>query len=493
MKKIMSPTLTLRSGLAVSAAAIAVAFKLILTNGSLLPGVDGAYYWVQVRSILEDLSLAFDDLPLVFYLQALFSLAVGDIKLGVRISDAVLPALAAIPIYLMLKKSKQVWLPAVAILAVLLHPVQLYFFTGDFIKNAAAIPVAFFIGWILFTWDNRAIKLSIAGLVVCLAIVGLTHFGTLLLCIFMLALWAIFYLRKKPVQFWLTSGIVALGVGALTVVTLAVLVPSRFERLVEFVTQPATIFEGPFWQFMFLIRTDVAIIFAVFAGQICSLALGFLLWKNRAKLENSAFSLAASSLVTAFLLSSPLVGIEWASRFIALSFAPLFLAAIVLWHSTDRAPLKVNVSALALSTIVISLLLAPSGAKPSAVTDIEYRDLVVASKEFAFPDNSIVVARHGLEFLVAWEMKTYVIQEETYLEEDLSSYGSVYLLSTDSSAGYGGYNAYDKPPAGKSETGKPPTGKVPIDKLPSKGKGGQEATTGELVYAKGKVTITKIR
>ena len=95
---------------------------------------------------LEDLSLAFNDLPLVFYLQALFSLAVGDKKLGVRISDAVLPALAAIPIYNILKNSKQVWLPAAAILVVLLHPVQLYFFSGDFIKNAAAIPVAFFIG-----------------------------------------------------------------------------------------------------------------------------------------------------------------------------------------------------------------------------------------------------------------------------------------------------------------------------------------------------------
>ncbi|MCX6440104.1 MAG: hypothetical protein NTZ91_02200, partial [Actinobacteria bacterium] len=37
--------------------------KLSLTNGPLLPGLDGAYYWVQVQSILNNFSLAFSDLP----------------------------------------------------------------------------------------------------------------------------------------------------------------------------------------------------------------------------------------------------------------------------------------------------------------------------------------------------------------------------------------------------------------------------------------------
>ena len=74
--------------LAIVAATIGVVSKLALTSGELLPGIDGAYYWVQVRSILDDFTLAFDDLPLVFWAQSLLALIVGDIPLGVRISDA---------------------------------------------------------------------------------------------------------------------------------------------------------------------------------------------------------------------------------------------------------------------------------------------------------------------------------------------------------------------------------------------------------------------
>ena len=38
--------------LAFLAAVIGVGAKLTLTGGELLPGIDGAYYWVQVRSLL---------------------------------------------------------------------------------------------------------------------------------------------------------------------------------------------------------------------------------------------------------------------------------------------------------------------------------------------------------------------------------------------------------------------------------------------------------
>ena len=44
--------------------------KLSLTKGDLLPGLDGAFYWVQVRSVLENQSLAFSDLPFIFWVQA---------------------------------------------------------------------------------------------------------------------------------------------------------------------------------------------------------------------------------------------------------------------------------------------------------------------------------------------------------------------------------------------------------------------------------------
>jgi hypothetical protein len=133
---------------------VAIAYKFSLTATSLLPGLDGAYYWVQVRSILENASLAFSDLPFVMWVQAAIAYFLNDIPSAVRISDALLPALSAIPVYLMARRYSMTILPTLSIAFVLFHPVQLYFFTGDFIKNEAAIPAVFFLSWVFLCWDE---------------------------------------------------------------------------------------------------------------------------------------------------------------------------------------------------------------------------------------------------------------------------------------------------------------------------------------------------
>ena len=291
--------------LAVIAAVIGVFAKLALTGGELLPGIGGAYYWGQGRSVLNDFTLAFDDLPLVFWAQGLIALLVGDIPLGVRISDALLPALSAIPIYLMLKKAKSIWLPAAAILVVLLNPIQLYFFTGDFLKNSAAIPVVFFIAWILYNWENAPKKRSLIYLLLCLGVLALTHFGTLLMGILLVFIWLLFHLRNKSVKFWLTSAGISLGSIAAVLAGLALLVPARFERLIEFVSQPDTVFANPAWQMLSGGRTDYPMLFGMITGQLGALALGFWAYRIRKNLNDSQLSLVFASLVSALLLSSP--------------------------------------------------------------------------------------------------------------------------------------------------------------------------------------------
>ncbi len=462
--------------LAVLAGIAAVAIKFLLNSGQLLPGVDGPYYWVQVRSLLSGNGLAFDDLPLVFWMQALISYLVGNIELGVRISDAVLPALSALPIYALLKTTRQQWIPAFAILVVLLHPVQLFFFTGDFIKNAAAIPVLFFIGLLLFKWDQKPRRAWVVLLM--MIVVGFSHYGTFITCLLMVSFWAIFYLRTKPLRFWIIASAGGAVFASLTLLVLTFLIPARLERLFEFVTHPSRVFEGPYWQLMFFLGNDTSIIFTMFIGQAASVTLGYILFRNRSKIENSKLSLVASSLTTAFILSSPLVGIEWASRFIALSFAPLLLASIVMVATLEvRSVMKSGVILGAL-VLASTIFLAPMGAKASAVSEAEYRDLQQASSQFVFPKNSIVIARHGLEYLVAWTMKTHVVQEETVLIEDLSSYDSVFLLTTDAPV-----NGYIYGEHGKVDFEK--------DLMPTSGS--KSGSNGELVYSKGKVSITKIR
>lgn len=496
--------------LAALAALIGITAKLSLTNGELLPGVDGAYYWVQVRSIFEDFTLAFDDVPLVFWLQALISMLVGDIELGVRISDALLPALSAIPIYLILRSAKSVWVPALGILAVLLHPTQLYFFTGDFIKNSAAIPVIFLIGWLLHTWSSRSKFKTTIYLVICLSALALSHFGTLLLAVMLIAIWLVFILKNKPRMFWIKSAAVVLASSVSVLIALALLVPARYERLVEFVTQPATIFANPAWEMlfgpavgmMFGGRTDVVMIFSMLVGQFGSLALGFVLWKIRKSLSDSSLGLASAGLITAFLLSSPLIGMEWANRLMALSFVPLALAAMIIWLATERPALKIVPALLAIASLVTSSILMFAGVRQPIITDEAYQDLKVIAQEFDFPENSIVVARHGVEFLVAWNMQVHVVQETSYQEVNLDNYDAVYYLEqVGSSQGLGA--SYEqagigsKPPMGKAPgnppTGKPPIGYMPTGYSPMSTKPGDLSLQGDLVYENQSFTLTQVR
>ena len=485
--------------LAFLAAALGVGAKLALTGGELLPGIDGAYYWVQVRSILDDFTLAFDDLPLVFWAQSLIALVVGDIPLGVRIADALLPAISAIPIFLILRKSKFVWLPAVAILVVLLHPIQLYFFTGDFLKNSAAIPVVFFIGWILYNWENASKKRSTIYLLICFLVLGLSHFGTLLMALLLVFIWLVIQLRKKSLRFWLVSIGISLGTAGLVLIGLAVLVPARFTRLIEFVSQPDTVFANPAWQMIFGGRTDYPMIFSIVTGQLGALALAILAYKSRKNFSGSHVSLVAASLATALILSSPLIGMEWAQRLIALSFVPLFLAAMVIWNSAPKLASKAVISTLAISSLVLSGIFGLLGIKQSMISNTQYQDLVKFAKEFDVPENSIVVAPHGIEFLVAWHERTNVLQDSSYTDEDLSSYDHVYYLAStgEKKDGFapppGGVKPDGPMPSGPPPGGMKPDGPKPSGPMPGGSDKGKTEITGEQVYKNDSYTLKLVR
>src|SRR5947209_1738766 len=81
---------------------------LILLRTPLMPGINGAYYLVQARSLLEKGRLGIPDLPLTFMVHAVIAkglqwLAGAPLERAVlwatKFTDAVIPPLAAIPIY----------------------------------------------------------------------------------------------------------------------------------------------------------------------------------------------------------------------------------------------------------------------------------------------------------------------------------------------------------------------------------------------------------
>jgi len=450
--------------------------KLVLTSGDLLPGLDGAYYWVQVRSVLNNFILAFSDLPLVFWIQAAIAKVVGNVALAVRISDAVLPALSAIPIYFIAKKYKNPFLPAIAILVVLLHPVQLYFFTGDFIKNEATIPVVFFMALVLVNWDKKSKRLSILSLLALTFIIAISHFGTLLLAFMLVGTWALLQLRKSGLKFWLRGITFSVLAFAVLLGILAVLVPTRYDRLVNFLTTPTVIFQSPALDRILHSPSLSVMTIAIIIGQLATLILGAITWFARSRFSFSDMSLVIASLLTTFIFSSPLIGMEWSDRLTGLSIVSLSIAAIIIFGSVDSLWNKMPIVLLSVVTLFSTIPLSTMEMK-RVFSDQEYSEFKDFASHVSIPSNSIIVARHGVEYLSAWEFSTDVVLDTYYESADLSSYSSVYYIQELKTFTPGG-----KAPSGKG--GKPD---VPTDL------GKKTSITGETVYSSSSFALVKVR
>ena len=463
--------------------------KLSLTTGDLLPGLDGAYYWVQVRSVLENQTLAFSDLPLVFWIQAAIAKVVGNVMLAVRISDAVLPAMSAIPIYFIAKKYRKPFLPAIAILVVLLHPIQLYFFTGDFIKNEATIPVVFFMALVLVNWDKKSKRFSILALTGLTILISVSHFGTLLLAFALVGNWALLQLRTSDLKFWLRGVAAALLAFASLLATLAILVPSRYERLINFLTTPSNIFQYPALDRILHGPLLSVMNIVIILSQVSTLVLAAITWHSRSKFTFSELSLVISSLITTFVFSSPFIGMEWSDRLTGLSIVSLSIAAIIVFGTVEVRWQKFLIAVLAGVTFLSTLPLSTLN-RNQVFSNLEYSEFKDLVDKVEIPSNSIIIARHGVEFLSAWEFNRDVVLETYYDSADVSSYASVYYIQEigKSVAGKGGGGSKPtNPPIGKGLSDK--DGKTGISSdVPDK-----VTISGETVYSNSSFALVKVR
>ncbi|MEZ5147861.1 MAG: hypothetical protein R2759_12555 [Bacteroidales bacterium] len=135
----------------------------------MVPGLNGGYYLVQVRSLLNNGALAFPDMPLLFYLQGLLvkiiawlmpALQPDQIIIFVaKFTDSIGLPLMLIPIYLIIrdflkdKLSRTYELTMIGFLVLSGSPLML---TSDLQKNALAMPIMlFFIYYFLLFLRNK--------------------------------------------------------------------------------------------------------------------------------------------------------------------------------------------------------------------------------------------------------------------------------------------------------------------------------------------------
>ena len=248
----------------------------ILFSTPLVPGINGAYYLVQALLLrLEKRKLGIPDFPLTFFLHAFIArcfqiLGSSPLETAVlwatKLADAILPPLAAIPIYLLIRSwrvtqvrtnaahtegassedsttSRWIALGAAAIVTLGTPALSM---VGDFQKNSLAL--VWLAGFIHASrrflcgedlWRSRISGVSALGLLV---LIGLTHigvFGSAL--VFALAIVAAHLLVRcgmpwRRITFYGTASAVVL-----VIVTSAItwqFDPSRVERLVRAFLDP---------------------------------------------------------------------------------------------------------------------------------------------------------------------------------------------------------------------------------------------------------------
>ena len=174
-----------------------------------MPGIDGPYYLIQVRSILETGLMIYDDPPLTFYLFALFSEFLGGVYNGVVIGVSVLAALSAIPIYFFVRKVTGSRLSAIASIIFFLYSTYHVRLVADLMKNA--VGVLFLAGFIYYLHDtafNGYRKRSIILSIIFLALTAFTHILDLGVAILFLVLYTIVVpLLQRRKQFLKSAGI----------------------------------------------------------------------------------------------------------------------------------------------------------------------------------------------------------------------------------------------------------------------------------------------
>ncbi len=405
---------------------VAAAIRLYINFSTyLIPGTNGAYYLLQVRHILQYGTLSFKDMPFLFYLDAaiikvisVFTGGVTDnlIVNVVKFVDSVGLPLLLIPLFYMLRKHDlrnsaflQVSIAAYCVLS--FAPMALI---AEIQKNAFAMVFLFAgITSLIRYLKEPSVRKAIRPLL-WFGLTAITHFGTFsfLMC-FVLVLILVLY-RKKAIVPAIIIAITGLSL-------IAIFDISRFYRLLNVFSLA---FHTPMIIYGILKPSDIFVI--VFSWTL--IIAGFIYLRKNTDLMTTTEKaiLTASSLVLA-VCANPVLDVEF---FLRLSLFTVIPQILILYIIT--ANLKKH------NVIIISLILCISTVfsvfplkKHLGVTFInrqEYVDLEHIKEITDHQDKSIILARHGLEWWVAWVVQTDVEHEKAVGDKLPDDYSNIYFL-----------------------------------------------------------------
>jgi hypothetical protein len=427
----------------------------------LVQGMNGGYYLVQARSLIEKFSLAIPDLPLVFTIHACVAKVLhvlspltleASVKLAVKMMDSLLPALAVVPVMLLGRvwsKGDKVDLGIIAFAAVLVPAgAPALMMLGDFEKNSLGLTLLCTLAWALYRWaedHTRQLALIAVGV---LGLIGLTHigvFGTTLIFIGS-SLLALAGAHGREGLF---------KVGKLALIALPVVVlaaglvfwkfdPARVQKLLHAFSDPSDYLSsgggptgrgGPMmgppgmstgWM---QYAPMAAFALAAIPGLI-------MVWWKRRVIGLPSLVVVSGAAITVILLTGPWVHGDKVMRFqlnaVPLAVLCLLFALLQIPHRWARGLPGVLILMAALTPSVMKL---QSGARPIITVEAQ-KELQALVSRVEDPEHTLIVARHGLEWWTAWTLHTHIAQAQALSSEDWKKYRYVWFIEEKRGMGF---------------------------------------------------------
>ena len=397
-------------------------------NIPLVPGSGGGYTIVQIREVIETGSLALPDMPLLFYLNAfivkilisLFPAADPDhmIILVSKIIDTAVFPIILYPLYsiqrdLVNSEFLKSYLVGIAGFFVLSYaPLEL---ASDAQKNSIALVfMTFYIYYFLKYLKLRNLKDLIVGSLF-LLIICFTHFGVFVVSLVILFSGLIIFFKGKAIAAILVSG-------SFAVLLVMVLDPHRGMSMLTFWKHAFTIFFSPR-----LCYYPFGIFNYLFSFLLIWLIIRSLT-KKKEEITGFRKNLLLLFLPVIIILSFPFYNFEFGRRLGLMSFVPQSITLLLLYPGFSRR-VSLTISYGLIAVVIFTSFIKLTRPKPHAITTESYSDMQKLGKLIHHPDSTMIFARHGLEWWVAWEHHVHIAQPHIQVDQGMKErYDEIYFL-----------------------------------------------------------------
>lgn len=404
---------------------------------------DGAYYPLQVRSILENFRLALPDMPLYFYFTALVAkglLLVNNstpnetIILAVKIVDILVPVLSAIVVFVFSKqlvskldkpKFTDYFMIAFSVLAL----PYVVFVSGELQKTAIGIVLIFVYLSMVYRYIVKG-NLHISKIIILLLLLAFTHFGSFTIALLFTVISILLNFTDVVKRFKAQD----VKYKVIFIVVLLILCAGIFlfdsARFTRLLNMPFHIFDAPriiFWIKGINSLSPILNMYTLIINVLAVTAL-IVLIRNKNELSKSTYRFVLSLIILAFILSSPFLNNELFWRFIIYSFIPITITYLMIYRLINKKVVKYISIPIFSLLILYSVRVGLVGHRRPSISKEAYTELQSLKDSVSLKSNSVVITRLFLGWWVAWEMNTDVSQDYAITKSDLEKYDNIYFL-----------------------------------------------------------------